>query len=301
MAEFPAGADLADYIPGLVTAELISTGGQKGVYKAEIEGQIVALKLIALEPPDADDDVNSEMSEPAQRARREFDILDDVDIPVLTKRGPLGLNSISLDANSWLYFTEEWIDGKTLREIIHEGKLTDQEAVALGVDLIQAVHWLSGRGLVHRDIKPENIMFRDALSRWVLLDPGIALDLQGPSLTLVQGPVGTTAYLSPEQMDPLKKRDLDFRSDLFAVGVVMYEAATGEHPFRTQSSTVPEVLSGILYHDPAPVSESVGGFSSDLSAFIVRLLGKLPHQRFRRCEHALSVLSEIGESLGGTE
>ena len=102
-------------------------------------------------------------------------------------------------------------------------------------------------------------------------------------------------------MDPLRKRELDFRSDLFAVGVVMYEVATGEHPFRTSGETVPQVLSRILHATPKRISDEVRDFPSALSDFIVRLLGKAPHMRFRKCEHALLDIREIASSLGFKE
>ena len=227
---------LKDHIPGLETAKLISKGGQKAVYKALFEGEVVALKLIgierdALDNEDMDEDSSEETvieaSVPLARALREFDILSQVDVPVLSRRGPIGLNTVRIGEKIWLYFTEEWVDGETLRDIIRKDVLSSEQLVRLGDDLIQAVCWLSARNLVHRDIKPANVMFDSRSSRYVLLDPGIALDLQAPSLTLIPVTVGTVRYLSPEQMEPSRKRALDFRSDLFAIGIVMYEAATG--------------------------------------------------------------------------
>ncbi len=108
MAEYPAGQELSDYIPGIDAAELVQTGGQKAVYKATIEGQLVALKIIALDPEavDAEDD-ETDISSAAERAQREVSILTQVDVPVLAKRGPLGLSMIEIGEARWLYFTEE--------------------------------------------------------------------------------------------------------------------------------------------------------------------------------------------------
>ena len=302
MPDFPTGQVLVDCIPGLEEAELVNTGGQKAVYKAQFGGEIVALKVIGIESDQAiDDDDDAGGSERVQRAKREFAILNTVDVPVLTKRGPVGLDTIRIGDDSWLFFTEEWIEGGTLREIIGGGQLLPRRVASLGLDLILAVQWLSDRGLIHRDIKPENIMLRNDSSRFVLLDPGIALDLEGPSLTQMPIPMGTTAYLSPEQMDPYKKRELDFRSDLFSIGVVMYESSTGQHPFREGSVTISEVISGILNRNPLAVSDRVDDFPDDLSAFIMRLLGKSPNLRYRKCEYALGDIDAIVMALGVDE
>ena len=277
MTQPPNEIMLAELIPGLEAADLISIGGQKAVYKAQLGGRAVALKLIGLQPEGLlDEDVNEDSDEenvievnvPLERARREFEILSQVDVPVLARRGPVDLNIAEVDGKFWLYFTEEWIDGRTLRSMIQEGNLSPEQIVRLGNDLIEAVCWLAERELVHRDIKPANVMFEVERSGYVLIDPGLALDLQAPSLTQANATVGTIHYLSPEQIDPSRKRALDFRSDLFAIGVVLYEAATGEHPFAHRRASLSEVLFGIHHTNPAPVTDKIEGFPPELSKFI---------------------------------
>ena len=299
MLEYPTGTILADYITGVDIAELVHTGGQKAVYKATIEGQVVALKVIALNPEGVSgEEDTADISAVVARARREVDILAQVNVPVLAKHGPLGLSTVDIGTATWLYFTEEWIEGKCLRDMIHEGRLSPDQVARMGVDLIEATCWLSGRGLIHRDIKPANVMWAADLSRFVLLDPGIALDLHGPSLTRVPVAVGTIAYLSPEQMDPYRKRSLDFRSDLFAIGIVLYEAAVAEHPFMAVDTTLHQVLGGILTVTPQSVADRLEGFPPDLSDLIARLLGKAPHLRYRTCERARGAIEKIAASLG---
>ncbi len=299
MAEYPTETMLTDHVPGIDTVELIQKGGQKAVYKATIEGQTVALKLIALDFEEVASEEGSTRINPAvERAKREVDILEQVDIQVLAMRGPLGLTTIQGNDGMWLYFTEEWIEGKSLQEMIRDGRLSSEQVARLGVDLVQAVCWLSNRGLVHRDIKPANIMWASDRSRFVLLDPGIALDLYGPSLTLAPVAVGTTAYLSPEQMDVSRKRALDFRSDLFTIGVVLYQAAVAEHPFMTVDTTLSQVLAGILTATPPSLVDRIGGFPQNLNNLIARLLGKSPHLRYRTCELARAAIEEVAASLG---
>ena len=299
MAEYPIGATLPEYIPDLDFAELVQTGGQKAVYRAAIEGQIVALKLIALPPQEViDEETGIDISVEAARVQREVAILEQVDVPVLARRGPRGLFTIEIDGARWLGFTEEWIEGRGLPDMIREGRLSPAQVARMGVDLVQAVCWLSGQDLVHRDIKPANIIWAADRSRFVLLDPGIAFDLRGPSLTLLPVPVGTVPYFSPEQMDPSRKRTMDFRSDLFAIGVVLYEATAGEHPFMTVGTTLSEVVAGILTAIPQALADRIEDFPPTLSDFVARLLGKEPHLRYRRCDHAREAIEEIAASLG---
>ncbi len=300
--EYPLGDSLSSCIPGLNSAELVNRGGQKAVYKADIAGRELALKVIALPPfqqsvEDDEDDWNSAV----ERARREVSILEQVDIPVLVGAGPIGIDTFTMGGSRWMYFTEEWIEGTSLREMIREGALPPRLVARLGLDLVSAICWLSSKGWVHRDIKPENIMWSNKRLRFVLLDPGIALDLHGPSLTRLPMVVGTMAYLSPEQMNPLQKRQLDFRSDLFAIGVVMYESATGQHPFMTVASTESQLFDSIRSGQPAALQSKSEGFPGPLSAFISRCLGKQPHQRYRKCGFAKAEVRQVAASLGVEE
>ncbi len=302
MGQYPTGAILAENLPGIDTAELVQTGGQKAVYCAKGGGQTFALKVIALDSEDGEIE-SSDTDKPAEvsRAEREVAILKQVDVPVLARQGPTDLSVVKTgDAEHWLCFTEEWIAGEGLKPMIRAGRLPPCRVAQLAFDLIQAVCWLSNRGMVHRDVKPANIKWADDRARFVLLDTGIAFDLYGPSLTLAPVPVGTMAYLSPEQMDPTRKRALDFRSDLFAIGVVVYESAVGEHPFMSPSCTPPQVLEGILRKNPQTLEDRIDHFPRALSEFVVRLMGKSPHLRFRTCEMAQTAAAKIAVSLGVT-
>ena len=299
MAQYPSLSVLKSQIPGLIEAELVKEGGQKAVYRATIDDQTVALKVIDLEPSKPDhEESEPTISSSVERAKREVDILSQVDLPVLAKLGPSSISEFDTNEGRWLYFTEEWIEGITLQNMIRNSGLNPVQIARLGVDLIQAACWLSDRGLIHRDIKPDNIIWATDRSRFVLLDPGIAFDLYGPSLTSFPMLVGTMGYLSPEQLDVSLKRTLDFRSDLFAIGVVLHEAATGEHPFMTAQTTPYEILAGILKGRPKAVIEGQSDFPVALSDFIARLLAKAPHLRYRTCELAKRAIEEIADTLG---
>lgn len=294
----PSGQVLTEQFCYMTNAELIRTGGQKAVYKATIQGQTVAVKLIELDTGQGEDfEKRYEEKVVIERAKREVSIIKQVDVPVLARSGPLDLTKEKINDSTWLLFTEEWIEGQNLRDMIGKRGLPHTQVAQLGVDLVQAVCWLNSKGMVHRDIKPENVMWASDRSRFVLVDPGIAFDLHGASLTLAGMTVGTTAYLSPEQIDPMRKRDLNFRSDLFAVGVVMYEASLSEHPFMKLGTTANEVVAGILHRRPDPLVERIEGFPEGLSTLIARLLGKEPHQRYRTCQRALQEFETIAKEL----
>ena len=304
MPEYPTPSQLAPELPSLDDIELVDHGGQKVVYSAYFDGRKVALKLIPLQDKrspnneEEEDEEEPDTDTATERAKREFAILEKANTPELAKAGPLGFSTITLGGQNWAYFNEEWIEGRSLDHIIREGPQRPELVAQLAVNLIQAVCWMASQGLIHRDIKPPNIKLANDRSHFVLLDPGIALDLHGPSLTSGAILVGTMGYLSPEQMDLTKKRQLDFRSDLFAAGVVLYEAASGKHPFMSGRTSQTEVLAGIMSHTPPALTLAVPGFPQNLSDLVARFMGKAPHLRFRSCSQALSAAREVADSLG---
>ncbi len=301
MAQYPTGAVFAERLPSIDAANLVHTGGQKAVYRATSEGQDFALKVIALNSEDEYfEGPNTDKPAEVSRAEREVAILKQVDVPVLARHGPIDLSVVKIsDAERWLCFSEEWIEGKGLTAMVRAGRLQPCLVAQLAVDLIQAACWLSERDIVHRDIKPANIIWATDRERFVLLDTGIALDLFGPSLTLGPGLVGTIPYLSPEQMESSRKRSLDFRSDLFAIGVVLYEAAVAEHPFMSPGTTHSQILVGILTENPQTLEDRFDGYPPALSELVGRLMGKEPHLRYRTCKMAQMAAARAAASLGG--
>ena len=125
---------------------------------------------------------------------------------------------------------------------------------------------------------------------------GFAFDLRDTSLTSPGNVPGTVPYLSPEQMDLVRKRQMDFRSDLFQLGIVMYVAATGQHPFAQSAISDMETLGRIL--TATPVKPSLHReMPSQLEEIILRLLAKKPHLRFKSCHHLIAALDDIDTDL----
>ena len=211
----------------------------------------------------------------------------------MVKLGPIGLEFAEVGEERVLYFSEELIEGKDLAEIFKaSGRFAAAEIVQLGLQITDAVQALWDIGMVHRDIKPANVMCRDSNDEYVLLDAGFAFDVVGESVSA--GPVGTLSYFSPEQFDFTKRRTgMDFRSDIFSLGVTMYKLLTGQHPFYSSGDTSHSLYVKITSHVPEPPSSLVGDVPTELDRIILRMLGKSPHLRYRRCNQLMEALNQV--------
>ncbi len=216
-------------IPGFTPSKEIGGGGQKHVIlgKHAVHGDVVA-KIV--KNPDN-----------VYRSKREVEILSELDSPRLSR--VLEFGYIFHDGRNHLYTLEEFVPGRTLREVLQEwGKLDQTEAVFVVRSLLEVVAELEVKRIVHRDIKPENIMIRDG-GTVVLIDFGIARDLTRDSLTATAAMFGphTLGYSAPEQIRNLKA-EIDSRADLFSVAIVGIECCTGENPLTKGAESSLEVL-----------------------------------------------------------
>jgi serine/threonine protein kinase/Tol biopolymer transport system component len=183
-----------------------------------------------------------------------------------------------------LYLVEEFLDGTTLREPLERGPLPPRKAVEYARAIAQGLAAAHGKGIVHRDLKPENVMIT-ADGRVKILDFGLAklqeaAEVVPDSLTreLLTGSgkvLGTVAYMSPEQV---RGKTVDHRSDLFSLGVMLYEMLAGVRPFRGE--TTPDTQSAILSVEPRDLSAE-GAIPPALERVLRRCLEKLPEQRFQ--------------------
>lgn len=130
-----------------------------------------------------------------------------------------------------IYIFEEFIEGSTLKSILKNDKLSISEALGLSEDMLKVMLEMEEKRIVHRDIKPDNII-RNNNGEWYLIDFGIARVLDMSSLTMTEAKIGphTPGYGAPELFQ-YSKKDIDNRADLFSLGVVLFEAVTGYHPF----------------------------------------------------------------------
>ena len=213
----------------LIDIKPLNSGGQKLVFSAThpIDGEVV-LKIIL--PHQKDEAIAREMSAVEQ---------------VQSERVPRILESgkASTPIGDCFWFREERILGETVREcLIKRGLLSTKSLLRLGLHTLEALVNAEQVNIVHRDVKPENIICANDGSYW-LIDFGIARHLELYSLTETSDFFGkfTFGYAPPEQFRNLK-RDIDTRSDLFALGVTLYECATGINPFRYNAVSSLEML-----------------------------------------------------------
>ncbi len=290
-------ADVRAILPHAQHIIHLSDGGQKRVFRAEINGMAYAIKFMRptiqqVATSEAAED-NSIIDDVTARATREVETLQQCSTPYLVKPGPIGLTEAQVNGERLLYFTEEFIDGEPLNELLRKnGPLSLPELVELGTHATLAIQELWSLEKIHRDVKPGNIMQRRVSGEFVLLDMGLVFDLDDRSFSL--GPVGTTAYFAPEQVDFRNRRSvLDFRSDTFSLGIVLYQMATRVHPFFAGANSSWEVLTNIQTITPAPPKQLRPDLPDALNTIIMRLLGKRPALRYRTPKMLLDALKNV--------
>jgi eukaryotic-like serine/threonine-protein kinase len=179
--------------------------------------------------------------------------------------------------NSQFYMVMEWVDGRLLRQVLNEeGKLPAERAVKIALGIAEALEYIHTHGVVHRDLKPENIML-DAEDRIKLIDFGIAANVGSRRLTFAKfsQTMGTPDYISPEQV---KGKRGDARSDIYALGVMLYEMLTGKAPFTGANAFI--IMNDRLLNNPTPPREIDPEISPQLQEIIYRALERDPNQRY---------------------
>lgn len=273
-------------------------GGQKLVFPCEISGKKCAAKFILLfdDNDEIDDNKAYIIDTIVARAKRELEIMNAIDSPNVVKLVDPQLTQLKYKNQNLLLYLEEWIDGVSVDRLIKSGSVSIDETIRLCIDITKAISHLWGISVVHRDIKPQNII-RKSDGTYVLLDMGLAFDLEDKSLTMFGFVPGTKMYFSPEQLDISNKRNIDFRSDLFSLGIVMYQLLTGIHPFYDVGITDKELFDSICYSQVEKPSIINTDIPLELSNIVFRLLNKQPSGRYRKCDFLLIELNELLNKL----
>lgn len=263
-------------------------GGQKLVLPIEIDEQNYMAKFIQIPPSKfiKDEDGLIEIVDGSlNRLYREIKILQSCQSENLVKIAPYGLNNIEYNGMQLFYYAEENINGLDL-SVLYANKhdFSVKEIINLGICINRAINELWNHKIIHRDIKPQNIIYNQSEERFVLIDPGVAFDLNGDSYTQPGFVVGTQEYMSPEQLNPSARRSLDFRSDHFLLGICMYLLATRKHPFFEGAGSIYEVHDNIVKLKHIPAIELNKTIPISLSKLIDRLLSKEPHLRYRNSD-----------------
>jgi serine/threonine protein kinase/tetratricopeptide (TPR) repeat protein len=280
------GTQLAHY---RILAKL-GEGGMGIVFLAEDERLHRKVALKTLPPALADD--------PQRLARFEREVKS---VAALNHPNIVTIYSVE-EAAGKRFFTMEHVEGKTLSQLIPQGGLPLREFLKLAVPLADALAAAHAKGIQHRDLKPGNVMVNSD-GRVKVLDFGLAklrehdaTEAMGfhPQTTLTQEglAIGTLAYMAPEQ---LRMLPTDPRADLFSLGVVLYEMATGNCPFLGQSTA--EVISAILRDQPARTYEKNDKIPPEIDTVLRHCLEKDPAKRIGTAVEVRDALAEVARAV----
>ena len=182
------------------------------------------------------------------------------------------------EERSRIYMVMEWCEGRLLREILDEGRIPQDRAIRIAIGVLDALEYIHANGVVHRDLKPENIMVDDD-DNIKLIDFGIASDSAARRLTYANftAALGTPNYISPEQV---KGKRGDGRSDIYSMGVILYEMLTGKLPFNGPSPLA--AMNERLFNHPMPPRVADPSVSPQLQEIIYRALERDPKNRYAK-------------------
>jgi len=197
--------------------------------------------------------------------------------------------------NNINYIVMELINGKTLKEVIHErGRLSVDDTLSIGIQIAKALECAHKNNIIHRDIKPQNILVTDDGTVKVT-DFGIAKAASSDTITHTSKVIGSAHYFSPEQA---KGKIVDYRTDIYSLGIVLYEMITGRVPFDGDSA-----VSVALKHIQEPIISPkliIGNIPDNLSNLILRATEKEPARRYQTSSDILSDLKKIQNNYSFT-
>jgi serine/threonine-protein kinase len=260
--------------------EKVGAGGMGVVYKAEDTKlhRTVALKFL---PPGLTEDINAKARfvHEAQAASS------------LQHANICTIHDIDQTPDGQMFISMEYCEGETLKNRLAWGALEIPDAVDVTIQIAQGLAGAHSRSIVHRDIKPGNIIITtDGVVK--IVDFGLAKLSGRTTLTRPGTTPGTVAYMSPEQA---KGGTVDHRTDIWSVGVTLYEMITGELPFRAEYDHA--VLYQIMNEDPRPVATLRAGVPNELERIVAKSLRKNPDERYPRIDELVVELKALKSQI----
>lgn len=255
--------------------DVIGAGGMGTVYKVQhlISDRIEAMKVILPELIDS--------PELADRFIREIKVQARLNHPNIASLH----NALHVDNRFMMVM--EYIEGSTLHARLRQGSISPAAAINIVLQVLSALAYAHAQGVIHRDIKPANIMFTGS-GVAKLMDFGIARSLNDQHLTRAGAAVGSVYYMSPEQV---QAAEVDARSDLYSVGIMLYEMVTGARPITGESSWA--IMNAHLHHIPRPPVLINPELPHALSVAILTSIEKSPPRRFQTAIEFSDALESI--------
>ncbi|MCB2305748.1 Stk1 family PASTA domain-containing Ser/Thr kinase [Clostridium estertheticum] len=259
--------------------ENIGEGGMGTVYKAKchVLNRFVAVKILKSELSNDEEFVS--------RFKREA-----TSIAKLSHPNIVNVHDVCSE-NNVNFIVMEYVDGKTLKQIIKEnGRLTSKKTLDIVFQIAKALQCAHTSGIIHRDIKPDNIMItKDEMVK--VMDFGIAKVADARTVTNSNKVMGTAHYFSPEQA---KGNFVDCRSDIYSLGIVMYEMVTGEVPYDAES-----VITIAMMHIQGPITapkDVITNIPENINQVILRAMQKEPIKRYQTANEMSEVIGAIKEN-----
>jgi serine/threonine-protein kinase len=273
MSEMPLS--IGEMVENYRVVGVIGAGGMGTVYKVQhlISDRIEAMKAIL---PDL-----LGTSEAAERFIREIKVQARLSHPNIAS-----LHN-ALQVNNQFFMVMEYIEGSTLHARVRQGRLDTGLGVDITLQILNALAYAHAQGVIHRDIKPANIMLTNAGVAKVM-DFGIARSLTDKQLTRAGSAVGSLYYMSPEQV---QGATVDGRSDLYSVGILLYEMVTGTKPITGDTSWA--VMNAHIHFVPRPASEVNPLVPTVLSEILARSIQKSPYERFQSATEFSDALRSV--------
>lgn len=258
----------------------IARGAMGIIFKGEHkDGRVVALKVLPTQMVREPQDI--------ERFKREVETITSLVHPNIVRVFDFGQDE------DFYYYAMEFLDGRSLRELVQDrGHLSPYHAAEIVRDAARGLAYAHQHGVIHRDVKPSNVMIcKDGSVK--LVDFGLAFQKTSDVLTATGISLGTPAYMSPEQIEG-GRNEINERSDIYSLGVTLYEAAAGQRPFEGDNQY--DVMKRVLFDVPRPAHEVNPGIPRELSRIIAKAMAKHTADRYSRVVDMIADLDRFVES-----